>query len=179
MSLITAIIFHAENVFRSHLTLQHWSGSGLRVKQKYWFWPQKMGGNQPKNKKIAPRKRVWGAFSYYLNGPVLRDTARLSQRYPPILRYGVFGVSTWPIGCDTPSPFSEHFPFGEHAKWRCDTPPPQKGYLSDTCAIPYEKKGQWVRYPPLRYYLEKVLRDMGGVSHTRHVPIIRSVVPGM
>ena len=39
-----------------------------------------------------------------LSGPVLRDTARLSQRYPPIARYGVFGVSTWPIGCDTPLP---------------------------------------------------------------------------
>ena len=45
-----------------------------------------------------------------LSGPVLRDTARLSQRYPSIARYGVFGVLTWPIGCDTPSPFSERFP---------------------------------------------------------------------
>ena len=52
---------------------------------------------------------------------------RLSQRYPPIARYGVFGVSTWPIGCNTPSPFSEPFPLGEHAKWRCDTPPLKKG----------------------------------------------------
>ena len=75
----------------------------------------------------------------HLSGPVLRGTARLSQRYPPIARYGVFGVSTWPIGCDTPSPFSERFPLGEHAKWGCDTPP-EKGYLSDTCAIPYENK---------------------------------------
>ena len=70
-----------------------------------------------------------------LSGPVLRDTARLSQRYPPTARYGVFGVSTCSIGCDTPSPFSERFPLGEHAKWRCDTPP-SKGvsqrYLSDT-----------------------------------------------
>ena len=66
-----------------------------------------------------------------LSGPVLRDTARLSQRYPHAL-WG-FGVSTWPIGCGTPSPFSERFPLGEHAKWRCETPPPppQKGYLSD------------------------------------------------
>ena len=45
-----------------------------------------------------------------LSGPVLRDTARLSQRYPPIARYGVLGVSTWPIGCDTPSSFYERFP---------------------------------------------------------------------
>ena len=70
-----------------------------------------------------------------LSGPVLRDTARLSQRYPPIARYGVLGVSTWPVGCDTPSPFSERFPLGEHAKWRCDTSP-SKGvsqrYLRDT-----------------------------------------------
>ena len=42
----------------------------------------------------------------------------------PLLRaMGVLGVSTWPIGCDTPSPFSEPFPLGEHANWRCDTPP--------------------------------------------------------
>ena len=40
--------------------------------------------------------------------------------------------------------------------------PPQKGYLSDTCAIPYESKAKRVRYPPLRYYLERVLHDMGG-----------------
>ena len=80
-----------------------------------------------------------GRAAHGLSGPVLRDTARLSQRYPPIARYGVFGVSTWPVGCDTPSPFSERFPLGEHEKWRCDTPP-EKGYLSDTCAIPYENK---------------------------------------
>ena len=41
---------------------------------------------------------------------------------PPLRAMGCFGVSTWPIGCDTPSPFSERFPLGEHAKWRCDTP---------------------------------------------------------
>ena len=44
-------------------------------------------------------------------------------------------------------------------------PAPQKGYLSDTCAIPHENKAKWMRYPPLRYYLEKVLCDMGGISH--------------
>ena len=69
-----------------------------------------------------------------LSDPVLRDAARLSQRYPPIARYGVFGVTTWPIGCDTPSPLSECFPLGEHAKWRCDTPHKRMSqrYLRDT-----------------------------------------------
>ena len=57
-------------------------------------------------------------------------------------------------------------PTGEHAKWRCDPPPPpQRGYLSDTCAIPSESKAKHVRYPPLRYYFERVLRDPGGISH--------------
>ena len=64
-----------------------------------------------------------GAGNLTFCGPVLRDTARLSQRHPPIARYGVFGVATWPIGCDTPAPFSERFPHEEHAKWRFDTPP--------------------------------------------------------
>ena len=40
--------------------------------------------------------------------------------------------------------------------------PPPKGvsqrYLRDTLL----KQGKWVRYPPLRYYLERVLRDRGG-----------------
>ena len=81
-----------------------------------------------RSKSLAPLK--WSLIRtavFTLSGPVLRDTARLSQRYPPIARYGVFGFSTWPIGCDTPSPFSEHFPLGEHAKWRCDTPPHKRG----------------------------------------------------
>ena len=99
-----------------------------------------------------------------LSGPVLRDTARLSQRYPPIARYGVFGVSTWPIGCDTPSPFSARFPLGEHAKWRCDTPP-QKGYLSDTCAIPYENKANGCD-TPLCDTISKGYCAIGGVSRT-------------
>ena len=44
-------------------------------------------------------------------------------------------------------------------------PPPQRGYLGDTCAMPYENKAKRMRYPPLRYYLERVLLDMGGISH--------------
>ena len=46
-----------------------------------------------------------------LSGPVLRDTARLSQRYPPIACYGVFGVSTYgQLGVIPPSPFLNVFP---------------------------------------------------------------------
>ena len=109
----------------------------------------------------------FGLSTRSLSGPVLRDTARLSQRYPHIARYGVFGVSTSPIGCDTP-PLSDRFPLGEHAKWRCDTPPPpqQKGHLSDICAIPHENKENGCGTPLLRYYLEKGVVRYGGASRT-------------
>ena len=103
-------------------------------------------------------------MSQELSGPVSRDTARLSQRYPPIARYGVFGVLTWPIGCDTPSPFSECFPLGEHAKWRCDTPP-QKGYLSDTCAIPSENKANGCDTPVCDTISKGYCAIWGGISH--------------
>ena len=61
-------------------------------------------------------------------------------RYPPIARKGVFAVSTWPIGCDTPSPFSGRFPLGEHAKWRCNTPPPQKDISAKFVRYPMKTK---------------------------------------
>ena len=94
-----------------------------------------------------------------LSGRVLRDTARLSQRYPPIARYGVFGVSTWQIGCDTASPLSERFPLGEHAKWRCDTAP-QKGYL----AIPYENKANGCDTPLCDTISKGYCAIWGGIS---------------
>ena len=108
---------------------------------------------------------VWSSPVLLLSGPVLRDTARLSRRYPPITRYGVFGVSTWPIGCNTPSPFSERFPLEEHAKWRCDTPPSKGGYLSDTCAIPYENKAKSVGYPFCDTISKGYCAVCGGISH--------------
>ena len=88
------------------------------------------------------------AMMFKLSGPpVLRDTARLSQRYPPIVRYGLFGVSTWPIGCDTPSPFSERFPLGGHAKWRCDTPPLKRDISAILARYPM-KQGKARAIPP-------------------------------
>ena len=78
-----------------------------------------------------------------------------------------FGVST----------FSEHFPLGEHAKWRCDTPP-QKGYLSNTCATPYENKAKRVRYP-LCDTISKGYCEIWGVSHigplrSLHLPLFEN-----
>ena len=100
-----------------------------------------------------------------LSGPVLRDTARLSQRYPPIARYGVFDVSTWPIGCDTPSPFSERFPRGEHAKWKCDTPPLRRGISAILARYPMKTR-QMGAIPPSAILSRKGIARYGGVSRT-------------
>ena len=39
---------------------------------------------------VSPRRAHPLPENQLLSGPVLRDTARLSQRYPAIARYGVF-----------------------------------------------------------------------------------------
>ena len=119
------------------------------------------------------------ALNQGLSGPVLRDTAKLSQRYPSIARYGVFGVLTWPVGCDTPSPFSEQFPCGEHAKSRCDTPPLKRG-ISAILARSPTKQGKTRAIPPSAIRSRKgIARYGGGISHwaakTRDVP---GILPG-
>ena len=54
----------------------------------------------------------------------------------PLLRAMGFSVSQHgQMGAIPPPPFSERFPLGEHAKWRCDTPPSEgisQRYLRDT-----------------------------------------------
>ena len=71
------------------------------------------------------------------------------------------------LGAIPPPPFLSVYPLESmRSGGVIPPPPPQKGYLSDTCAISHENKAKRVRYPPLRYYLEKVLRDMWVVSRT-------------
>ena len=104
-------------------------------------------------------------LSEELSGPVLRDAARLSQRYPPIARYGVFGVSTWPIWCDTPSPFLSVSPLESIREVEVRYPPPQKGYLSDTCAIPCENKANGCDTPSAILSRKGIARYGGASSH--------------
>ena len=101
----------------------------------------------------------------HLSGPVLRDTARLSQRYPPIARYGVFGVSTWPIGCDTPSPFSERFPIGEHSRSGGAIPPLKRGISAIPARYPMKTR-QMGAIPPSAILSRKgYCAIWGGISH--------------
>ena len=99
-----------------------------------------------------------------LSGPVLRDTARLSQRYPPIARYGVFGVSTWPIGCDTP-PFLSAYPV-ESCEVEVRYPPPLKRGISAILARYPMKTRQVGAIPPSAILSRKGIARYGGVSRT-------------
>ena len=85
----------------------------------------------------------------------------------PLLRAMGFLVSKHgQLGAIPPPPFSERFPIGERAKWRCDTPPLKRGISAIPARYPMNfKTRQMGAIPPSEYYLEKVLRDRGGISH--------------
>ena len=63
-----------------------------------------------------------------------------------------------------PVPLFRAFPLGEHARWRCDTPPPpHRGISAILARYPMKTRQSCGCSTPLvRYYLERVLRDMGG-----------------
>ena len=97
-----------------------------------------------------------------LSGPVLRDAARLSQRYPPIARYGFFLVSQHgQLGAIPPPPFLSVSPLERNAKWRCDTPPPTRGVSQRYPRDTYENKAKRVRYPPPAILPRKVIAQYG------------------
>ena len=97
-----------------------------------------------------------------LSGPVLRDTARLSQRCAPIRANRAFRVSTWPLGCDTPFLFSERFPL-QSMRSGVAIPPHKRGISEILARYPMMKQFKVSAVPSLRYSLERVLRDMGGI----------------
>ena len=83
----------------------------------------------------------------------------------PLLRAMGFLVSQHcQLGAIPPPPFSERFPIGEHERWRCDTSP-QKGYLSDTCAIPLENKANGCDTPLCDTISKRYCAIRGGISH--------------
>ena len=88
-----------------------------------------------------------------LSGPVLRDTARLSQRYP-LLRAMGFLVSQYSQKGAIPPPWRA-------CKVGVRYPPLQRGNSAILARYPMKTR-QMGAIPPLRYYLGRVLRDMGG-----------------
>ena len=109
-----------------------------------------------------------------LSGPVMRDTARLSQRYPPIARYGVFGVSTWPIGCDTPSPFLSVSPLESIREVEVRYPPLKRGISAIPARYPMKTRQSACDTPLCDTLSRKGIARYGGASRTgplslRHV----------
>ena len=102
-----------------------------------------------------------------LSGPVLRDTARLSQRYPPSPRATGFVVSPHgQLGAIPPPPFLSVSPLQSIREVEVRyPPPPQKGYLSDACAIPYENKANGCDTPLCDTISKRYCAIWGGISH--------------
>ena len=77
------------------------------------------------------------------------------------------------LGAISPPPFLSVSPL-ESMRRGGAIAPPQKGYLSDTCAIPLKTRQNGCDAPLLRCYLERVVRDIGGgISHWAAKNVIR------
>ena len=82
----------------------------------------------------------------------------------PLLRAMGFLVSQHgQLGAIPPTPFLSDSPF-ESMRSGGAIPPLKRGISAIHARYPMEK-GKWVRYPPLRYCLERVLHDIGGFPH--------------
>ena len=90
------------------------------------------------------------------------------QRYPPSLRAVGFLVSRHgQLGAIPPPPFLSISPLESMQSGGAIPlpPPPQKGYLSDTCAIPYENKAMGATPPSAILSRKGIARYGGGISH--------------
>ena len=84
----------------------------------------------------------------------------------PLLRAMGFLVSQHgQLGAIPPPPFSERFPLGEHAKWRCDTPPLKRGISAILARYPMKTR-QMGAIPPSAILSRKGIARYGGVSRT-------------
>ena len=70
------------------------------------------------------------------------------------------------LGAIPPPPFLSISLLESMRSGGADAPLPQKGYLSDTGAIPFKKQGKWVRYPPSAIRSRKGIVRYGGVPCT-------------
>ena len=108
--------------------------------------------------RVAPRTCT-------LSGPVLRDTARLSQRYPPSLRaMGFLGSEHGKLGAIPPPPFLSVFPL-ESMRSGGAIPPPQRGISAILARYPMKTR-QMGAIPPFAILSQKGIARYGGVSRT-------------
>ena len=85
----------------------------------------------------------------------------------PLLRAMGFLVSQHgQLGAIPPPPFLSVSPLGEHATWRCNTPPPLKRGISAILARYPMKTRQMGAIPPSAILSRKGIARHGGVSRT-------------
>ena len=113
-----------------------------------------------------------------LSGPVLRDTARLSQRYPPIARYGFLVSQHGQLGAIPPPPFLS-ISTSESMQSGGAIPPPQKGISAILARYPMKTR-QMGAIPPTAILSRKgIARYGGGISHWAaknvHMPMIKKL----
>ena len=101
-----------------------------------------------------------------LVAPCCASHREIISAIPPRLRAMGFLVSQHgQLGAMAPSPLSERFPLGEHAKWRCESPPPppQKGISAILARYPVKTR-QTRAIPPSAILSRKGIAQYGGVS---------------
>ena len=122
-------------------------------------------------------KKVWVSINFLsarkghkiqkLSGPVLRDTARLSQQYPLLRAMGFLVSQHGQVGAIPPPPFLSVSPLKSmRSGGAIPPPPPHKGGIS---AIParYPMKTRRTRaIPPSAIPSRKGIARHGGVSRT-------------
>ena len=115
---------------------------------------------------IPPFPKIWWARAVALVAPycaIPRDY--LSDT--PLLRAMGFLVSQHgQLGAIPPPPFLGVSPLETmRSGGAIPPPPPQKGYLSDTCAIPYENKTNGCDTPLCDTISKRYCAIWGGISH--------------
>ena len=124
-----------------------------------WFWVRSQTG-VARSISLSPLME-----KHQRNTPVVAPQCGIPQDYLgptaiPLLRAMGFLVSQHgQIGAIPPPPFQSVFPV-ESMQSGGAIPTPRSGYLSDTCARSSENQAKRMRYPPLRYHLDRVLRDV-------------------
>ena len=132
---------------------------------KFCLYPWELWMLHLKHLLLAPQFLKKNSENAGASENVLRESPRDYLSDTPL------GCALWGFWCLNmanwvryPLPFSERFPHEEHAKWSCDTPPLKRGISAILARHPMKTR-QIGCDTPLRYYLERVLRDMGGISH--------------
>ena len=119
----------------------------------------------PENSKLSPPPPPNSRRFDPLSGPVLCDTARLSQRYPLLRSMGFLVSQHGQLGAIPPPPFLSVSPLKSMRSGGAIPPPPQKG-ISAILARYHRKTRRMGAIPPSAILSRKGIARHGGVSCT-------------